>query len=154
MNIKPIIEIKNLKIYFYVKAGTVKAVDGVNLSLYPGEKLGLVGESGSGKTTMALGLMRMVRPPMKVEGQMLLDGVDLITLSEEEMRRTRLSQIAMIPQGAMNSLNPVMRIQEQVLDGMYDHGEQFGRGEAQKRSTIYSRLWSFPRKLPGCTLTS
>ena len=144
---KPIIEIKDLKIYFYVKAGTVKAVDGVNLSLQPGEKLGLVGESGSGKTTMALGLMRMVRPPMKVEGQMLLDGVDLITLSEEEMRRTRLSQIAMIPQGAMNSLNPVMRIKDQIMDGMTDHDEKFSRGEAERRVIDLLDVVELPKKV-------
>ncbi len=144
---KPIIEIKDLKVYFYVKAGTVKAVDGVNLILNPGEKLGLVGESGSGKTTMALALMRMVRPPMKVEGQMLLDGLDLIQLSEEEMRRTRLSQVAMIPQGAMNSLNPVMRIKEQMLDGMLDHGMQFGRGEADRRINDLLEVVELPRKV-------
>jgi oligopeptide/dipeptide ABC transporter ATP-binding protein len=144
---KPIIEIKDLKVYFYVKAGTVKAVDGVNLTLEPGTKLGLVGESGSGKTTMALALMRMVRPPMKVEGQLLLDGVDLITLSEEEMRRTRLNEIAMIPQGAMNSLNPVAHIKDQILDGMYDHGEQFGRGEAIKRVYDLLEIVELPKKV-------
>lgn len=147
MNTKPVVEIKDLKVYFYVKAGTVKAVDGVNLNLNPGEKLGLVGESGSGKTTMALALMRMVRPPMKVEGQMLLDGIDLIKLSEEEMRRTRLSQVAMIPQGAMNSLNPVMRIKEQMLDGMQDHGMQFGRGEAEKRVYDLLEVVELPKKV-------
>lgn len=144
---KPVVEIKDLKVYFYVKAGTVKAVDGVNLNLYPGEKLGLVGESGSGKTTMALALMRMVRPPMKVEGQMLLDGVDLIQLSEEEMRRTRLSQIAMIPQGAMNSLNPVMRIKEQMLDGMQDHGVNLSRSDADKRIEELLEVVELPKKV-------
>ena len=144
---KPVIEIKDLKIYFYVKAGTVKAVDGVNLALLPGEKLGLVGESGSGKTTMALGLMRMVRPPMKVEGQMLLDGVDLITLSEEEMRRMRLSQIAMIPQGAMNSLNPVARIRQQILDGLLDHGVQLSRSDADKRVYDLLEVVELPKKV-------
>jgi oligopeptide/dipeptide ABC transporter ATP-binding protein len=144
---KPIVEIKDLKVYFYVKAGTVKAVDGVNLNLNPGEKLGLVGESGSGKTTMALALMRMVRPPMKVEGQMLLDGVDLITLSEEEMRRTRLSQIAMIPQGAMNSLNPVMRIKNQILDGMQDHDMQFRGSDGDKRVFDLLEVVELPKKV-------
>jgi oligopeptide/dipeptide ABC transporter ATP-binding protein len=144
---KPIIEIKDLKVYFYVKAGTVKAVDGVNLTVEPGTKLGLVGESGSGKTTMALALMRMVRPPMKVEGQLLLDGVDLITLSEEEMRRTRLNEIAMIPQGAMNSLNPVARIKDQILDGMIDHGEKFSSGESSKRVNDLLEIVELPKKV-------
>lgn len=144
---KPVVEIKDLKVYFYVKAGTVKAVDGVNINLYPGEKLGLVGESGSGKTTVALALMRMVRPPMKVEGQMLLDGTDLLTLNEEEMRRTRLSQIAMIPQGAMNSLNPVMRVRAQILDGMQDHGVKMSKAEADKRINELLEIVELPKKV-------
>lgn len=118
----PLLEIKNLRTYFYVKAGTVKAVDGVDLTLESGTKLGLVGESGSGKSTMALSIMRMIRMPGTIEGQILLNGVDLVSLPEEEMRKVRLSQIAMIPQGAMNSLNPVMRIKHQMIDGLRDHG--------------------------------
>ncbi|HEX7433767.1 MAG TPA: ABC transporter ATP-binding protein [Anaerolineaceae bacterium] len=130
---QPLVEIKDLKTYFYVKAGTVKAVDGLTLTVETGTKLGLVGESGSGKTTMALAIMRMIRPPGTIQGQILVDGVDLLKLSEEEMRKARLSKIAMIPQGAMNSLNPVARIKDQVLDGMLDHGEKFARGEEEKR---------------------
>jgi oligopeptide/dipeptide ABC transporter ATP-binding protein len=130
---QPIVEIKDLKTYFYVKAGTVKAVDGLSLTLESGTKMGLVGESGSGKTTMALAIMRMIRPPGTISGQIIVDGVDLIKLSEEEMRKARLSKIAMIPQGAMNSLNPVARIKIQMLDGMIDHGEKFARGEDDKR---------------------
>ena len=129
MNKQSILEIKDLKTYFYVKAGTVKAVDGVTLSLNSGTKLGLVGESGSGKTTMALAMMRMIRPPGTIQGQIILDGTDLVTLSEEEMRRARLSQLSMIPQGAMNSLNPVMRIEDQMTDGMIDHGMSMNRKE-------------------------
>ncbi len=130
---QPLVEIKELKTYFYVKAGTVKAVDGLTLTLDTGIKMGLVGESGSGKTTMALAIMRMIRPPGTINGQILLDGVDLLKLSDEEMRKTRLSKIAMIPQGAMNSLNPVARVKNQILDGMLDHGERFARGEEEKR---------------------
>jgi len=144
---RPIIEIKDLKVYFYVKAGTVKAVDGVNLTLEPGTKLGLVGESGSGKSTMALALMRMVRPPATIEGQMLLDGVDLITLKEEEMRRVRLSEISMIPQGAMNSLNPVMRIRDQILDGMTDHGMRMSRADKDKKIDELMEIVELPKKV-------
>ena len=121
-NTKALLDIRDLKTYFYVKAGTVKAVDGVDIQLNAGTKLGLVGESGSGKSTMALSMMRMIRPPGTVQGQINLDGVDLLKLSGEEMRRMRLSQLSMIPQGAMNSLNPVMRVKDQVFDGMIDHG--------------------------------
>src|SRR5512142_432 len=121
----PLLEIKDLHTYFYVKAGTVKAVDGVSLTLESGKKLGLVGESGSGKTTMALSIMRMVRPPGTTQGKICLDGVNLLELNEEEIRRVRLSQISYMPQGAMNSLNPVARIKAQIVDGMTDHGVSF-----------------------------
>src|SRR5512133_1676712 len=117
-NARPLLDIKDLHTYFYVKAGTVKAVDGVDINLEAGKKLGLVGESGSGKTTMALSIMRMVRPPGTTTGSICLDGVNLLSLGDEEMRRMRLSQVSYMPQGAMNSLNPVARIRAQILDGM------------------------------------
>lgn len=130
----PILQVRDLKVYYHVEAGAVKAVDGVSFDLYPGVKMGLVGESGSGKSTMALALMRMIKPPAKVEGgQMILDGVDLVTLSEEEMRQTRLSKIAMIPQGAMNSLNPVVRIETQMVDGLLDHGFSLSKEERREK---------------------
>ena len=128
-----LLEIENLKAYFYVKAGTVKAVDGINLDLEKGTKLGIVGESGSGKTTMALAILRMIRPPGTIEGKISLDGVDLVTLSGEEMRKTRLSQIAMIPQGAMNCLNPVMRVKDQILEGLVDHDMRLSKSEGKER---------------------
>ena len=131
---EPILQINDLKVYYYVEAGAVKAVDGINLELQPGTKMGLVGESGSGKSTMALALMRMIKPPGRIAGgHMFLDGVDMVSLSEEEMRQTRLNQLSMIPQGAMNSLNPIMRIQAQIMDGMKDHDPTLTRAEMQGR---------------------
>jgi len=131
---EPILQIKDLRVYYHVDAGAVKAVDGVTFDLDAGIKMGLVGESGSGKSTMALALMRMIKAPGKVEGgQMILDGVDLIQLSEEKMRQTKLSKLAMIPQGAMNSLNPVMRIDKQMVDGMIDHNSLLSREELDER---------------------
>jgi peptide/nickel transport system ATP-binding protein len=130
----PILAIKDLRVYYHVEAGAIKAVDGMDLSLDPGTKLGLVGESGSGKSTMALGLMRMIKEPGKIEGgQMLLDGVDLVQLSDEEMRQTRLSELSMIPQGAMNSLHPLKRVQDQITDGMKDHDSTLTRPELRER---------------------
>lgn len=131
---KPILEIKDLRVYYHVPAGAVKAVDGMNLSIDPGVKLGLVGESGSGKSTMALALMRMIKRPGRIHsGQMLLDGVDLLTLSDEAMRQTRLSKISMIPQGAMNSLHPLKRIRDQITDGMQDHEPTLTKAELNER---------------------
>jgi oligopeptide/dipeptide ABC transporter ATP-binding protein len=132
-NNKPLLEIKDLKTYFYVPAGTVKAVDGIDLSLESGVKMGLVGESGSGKTTIALSLMRMIKPPGTVNGQIWLDGVELVHLSENAMREMRLSQLSYMPQGAMNSLNPVARVENQILDGMVDHGVPLTKKELKTR---------------------
>jgi peptide/nickel transport system ATP-binding protein len=124
-------------VYYHVEAGAVKAVDGLNLALDRGVKLGLVGESGSGKSTMALALMRMIKQPGKIEGgQMLLDGVDLVGLSDEEMRQVRLGEISMIPQGAMNSLHPLMRIGGQIIDGMKDHDPTMTKSEGQERVKV------------------
>ncbi len=102
----------------------VKAADGINMQLFPGERFGLVGESGSGKTTTALAILRMIKPPGRiVGGRILLNGeTDLLSLSDEDMRKTRLKDIAMIPQGAMNSLNPVIRIKDQMILAMRTHG--------------------------------
>jgi len=131
---EPVLQVRNLKVYYHVEAGAVKAVDDVSFDLDFGVKMGLVGESGSGKSTMALALMRMIKLPGKIEsGQMILDGTDLVRLSEERMRQTRLRKLAMIPQGAMNSLNPVMRIDKQLVDGMLDHGIIMSKEERHAR---------------------
>jgi peptide/nickel transport system ATP-binding protein len=112
----------------------VKAVDGVSFGLLPDERLGLVGESGSGKSTIALALMRLIRPPGKIEGGTVqLDGVNLLEIGEEQMRRLRLATIALVAQGAMNSLNPVVRVRDQILDAMRDHNEHLSRAEANAR---------------------
>ncbi len=134
---EPILELKDLRVYYHVEAGAVKAVDGLDLALGRGIKLGLVGESGSGKSTMALALMRMIKAPGKIEGgQMFLDGVDLVGLSTEEMRQVRLDQISMIPQGAMNSLHPLMRIGNQIIDGMKDHDPTLTKSEGRERVQV------------------
>jgi peptide/nickel transport system ATP-binding protein len=118
------LEVKDLYVQFTTRGGTVRAVDGVSFELKPGERLGLVGESGSGKSTIALALLRMIQPPGRiVSGSLLLDGTtELTTLPENAMQRVRLARIAMIPQGAMNSLNPVRRIIDQFGDGLRSHG--------------------------------
>src|SRR5438874_12239063 len=85
-----VLEVKDLRVYYHTPRGAVKAVDGVTFDVRAGERLGLVGESGSGKTTIALALMRLIRPPGRIEGgEVLVDGTDLLSLSEEQMRRRR-----------------------------------------------------------------
>ena len=117
-----LLEVENLKVYYDTDAGQVKAVDDVSFTLRRGERMGLVGESGSGKTTMAMALMRLHKPPAIIAGgTVLLDGVSILDLSDEEMRQTRLRDLALVPQGAMNSLNPVYRVRDQIVDGIKHH---------------------------------
>src|SRR4030042_5990515 len=129
----PIMKIINLQVSYYTDSGRARALDGVSLSLEPGEKLGLVGESGSGKSTMALAMMRMIKPPGRIEGgQVIVGDTDLTTLSEDEMLKARLSKISYIPQGAMNSLNPVMRIGAQMVDAIRAHNQSISRSELEE----------------------
>ena len=119
---QPILTVSNLEVTYYTDAGRAKALDDVSFTLNAGEKLGMVGESGSGKSTLALAMMRMIKPPGRIEaGRVIVGGVDLMSLDGEEMRKARLSRIAYIPQGAMNSLNPVTRIGAQMVDAVKAH---------------------------------
>jgi peptide/nickel transport system ATP-binding protein len=132
-----VLRVDGLHVYYETPRGMVKAVNGVTFSLRPGERLGLIGESGSGKTTMGTALMRLTRPPGRiVAGQVLLNGRDLLTLEEHELRAIRLSEIALVPQGAMNSLNPVMRIGEQIADGIVAHEGEISRKALEERITV------------------
>ena len=129
-----VLRVQGLVVHYHTPLGAVKAADHVSFNLRTGERLGLVGESGSGKTTMALAILRMIKPPGRIEaGEIWLDDRNLMTLSEEEMRQVRLARIAMIPQGSMNSLNPVMRIKEQIGDALRDHGVSVSRRDLEKR---------------------
>lgn len=131
---EPILEVRDLQVSYYTDAGRAMALAGASFSLNPGEKLGLVGESGSGKSTMALAMMRMIKPPGRIEGgQVIVDGINLRDLSEEEMLQARLSKIAYIPQGAMNSLNPVTRIGAQMADAIRAHDRQASKKEIEDR---------------------
>ena len=117
-----VLQVKNLEVTYYTDAGRAKAIDDVSFTLNAGEKLGMVGESGSGKSTLALAMMRMIKPPGRIEaGRVIVGDVDLMALSDEGMRQARLSKIAYIPQGAMNSLNPVIRIGAQMVDAVRSH---------------------------------
>ncbi|HZD09701.1 MAG TPA: ABC transporter ATP-binding protein [Candidatus Binatia bacterium] len=128
----PVLEVQNLHVHFQTSRGPVKAVDGVSFALGAGERYGLIGESGSGKTTIALAIMRLITPPGRiVKGSVLLDGVDLFGLPDEEMRQRRLADVALVTQGAMNALNPVIRVREQIVDGLRSHGVKMSRDEVE-----------------------
>jgi peptide/nickel transport system ATP-binding protein len=117
-----ILQVRDLRVHYQTRQGAVQAVNGVSFDLQAGERLGLVGESGSGKSTAALALMRLIRPPgMIAGGEVLLDGLSLLELPEERMRQIRLAEIALVSQGAMNSLNPVAPVRRQIEDALRDH---------------------------------
>ncbi|HET8523712.1 MAG TPA: ATP-binding cassette domain-containing protein, partial [Thermomicrobiales bacterium] len=126
--------VDDLRVYFETPRGPVKAVDGVTFTLQPGERFGLVGESGSGKSTIALALLRLIKPPGRiVGGQIRLGHDEILSLPEREMRAVRMARIAFIPQGAMNSLNPVTRIKQQIIDAMRAHGLDGSKTDLERR---------------------
>jgi oligopeptide/dipeptide ABC transporter ATP-binding protein len=117
-----ILQIKDLRTYFFTRAGAIKAVEGLSLALSRGETLALVGESGSGKSVTALSILRLVPPPGRiVSGQIYFEGEDLLKFSQEQMRRLRGRQIAMIFQDPMTSLNPVYTVGEQIAEAIRYH---------------------------------
>lgn len=129
-----ILRIRDLRVYYHTPEGPVKAVDGVNFALHRSERFGLVGESGSGKSTAAFAILRLTKPPAHIEGgEVDLDGVNLLRLSEAELNRMRFSRISLIPQGAMNSLNPVMRIKGQLGDVIQAHDKSISKSEVEAR---------------------
>jgi peptide/nickel transport system ATP-binding protein len=130
----PTLQVKNLRVYYHTPRSIVRAVDDVTFDVQAGDRFGLIGESGSGKSTIALAIMRLIRPPGRIEsGEIWLDGENLLDLSEEQMRERRLARVAMVPQGAMNSLNPVIRIRQQYADGLISHGIPISQDEARAR---------------------
>ncbi len=117
------LQVRDLTVNYHTDDGIVRAVDGASFDVPPGKRLGLVGESGSGKTTTALALIQMLRAPGRVDGGTArVGGVDLLSLTPTEMREHRLRTVSYIPQGAMNSLNPVLSVGRQMYNALADHG--------------------------------
>ena len=130
-----VLTIENLSIDFPTTKGLVHAVKNLSLTIEKGRRVGFIGESGSGKTTTALAVMRMLAEPGRVSnGTIMLGDTDVLALTEEEMRKTRLSRVSYIPQGAMNSLNPVMRVEAQIWDAIEAHEGHVPRAELKQRS--------------------
>jgi oligopeptide/dipeptide ABC transporter ATP-binding protein len=141
----PILELDNLQVEFFTRAGALRAVDGVSLSIQPGETLGLVGESGSGKSVTARAIMRLVpTPPGRYAGgRILFEGRDLLALSEGEMQRMRGGQISMVFQDPMTFLNPVYTAGEQVAEAIRVH-QGASKAEAKAQTIELFRTVGIP----------
>lgn len=130
-----ILSIKDLKTYFFTDNGTIKAVDGVDIELKRGHTLGIVGESGSGKSVTSLSIMHLLYGTQGkiVGGEMVLDGKDILNIDKDQQRELRGNQIAMIFQEPMTSLNPVLKIGDQIMEGLIQH-HKIGKAEAKQRA--------------------
>ncbi len=136
-----VLRVEDLRVYYRSSRGPVRAVDGVTFTLRQGERFGLAGESGSGKSTTALAIMRLIQPPGRiVSGAIYLGARDLARLSEEQVRRVRLAEISLIPQGAMNSLNPVRRIRDHFEDSIRAHERNVSDERIRERTRELLRM--------------
>lgn len=117
-----ILRVNDLKVYFRSIYGLYRVVDGVSFNVYKGEVLSIAGESGSGKSTLVEGVLRLIKPPGFIAGgEVYYRGINLLTLPESQLNNIRWAKISYVPQGSMNSLNPVLTIEEQMIDAIIDH---------------------------------
>jgi peptide/nickel transport system ATP-binding protein len=155
-----VLEIKDLDVEYSVRAGLVKAVDKVSLSVYRGEVLGLVGESGCGKSTLGRAILRLVSMPGEITGgQILFHGLweeDLLNLSEREMTRVRGKHISMVFQDPMTCLNPLQRISDHIVETIQTHGPESKQEARQKTAELIDKLGiriermdDYPHQLSG-----
>ena len=148
-NVSAVLEVKDLKMYYSTKQGMVKAADGISFTVNQGESMGLVGESGCGKTSVSMSIMRLLAENAKiVGGQILFKGQDIVKLKEEEMNKIRWAGIAMIFQAAMNSLNPVYRVGDQIIEAILAHEPDVTFEEARKRvAELYKLVGLDPKRM-------
>ncbi|SDQ26441.1 ABC transporter ATP-binding protein [Virgibacillus salinus] len=141
----PLLEVKNLHTHFFTKAGVVKAVDGIDFKVNPGETLGIVGESGSGKSITAMSILGLIpSPPGKiVEGEINFKGENLLNKSQKQMRKIRGPEIAMVFQDPMTSLNPVFTVEKQLLETILAH-ENMSKKQAKERALELLNLVGIP----------
>jgi peptide/nickel transport system ATP-binding protein len=139
-----LVELRDLAVAY----GDVRAVDGINLTIAPGEIIGLAGESGCGKSTVANTVMQILRPPARIAGgQVLFQGDDITRKSKEELRRYRWRNVSMVFQSAMNALNPVMRVGDQFVDMMRAHERISGRDATARAAELLELVGIDPRRI-------
>lgn len=150
---KDLVEFKDLKTYFYTEDGIVQAVDGVSFKIRQGETVGVVGESGCGKSVTAMSLMRLIpNPPGKIiAGEILLEGKNILELSDDKMREIRGNDISVIFQEPMTSLNPVFTIGDQIDEALILH-QNMNKVQAKEKSVEMLKLVGIPRaeKIVDC----
>jgi peptide/nickel transport system ATP-binding protein len=152
----PLLDVRDLHVNYLTTRGMVRAVDGVSFTVNPGEVVGLAGESGSGKSTIAHALLRILHPPAVITGgQALFEGRDIMQMDDPALEAFRWSKISIVFQSAMNALNPVMKIRDQITDVMLNHG--VSKAEAAQRAVDLfdlvgiepARLDAYPHQLSG-----
>ena len=147
---EPILQVKDLTMHYQTRQGAVKAVDGISFDLARGEVLGLVGESGCGKTSVAISFMKLLPDNARViKGQVLLDGQDLLTMDDGTLRDYRWRRISMIFQAAMNSLDPVHRVGDQIIEALEAHDMFTTMAEARETVDRLFRLVGLDPRLTG-----
>jgi peptide/nickel transport system ATP-binding protein len=154
---EPIVELRRLAVEYGAGERSVRAVDGIDLTIHAGEVVGLAGESGCGKSTVANAVMQILRPPARIAGgSILFRGGDLVTKKREELRKYRWRNVSMVFQSAMNSLNPVMRVGDQFLDMMRAHEHISKKAAVTRAGELLDvvgidprRVRAFPHELSG-----
>ncbi len=143
-----VLDVKNLRIHYETPRGDVIAVNGISFKVYRGEIVGLVGESGCGKTTAAMGILQLVQSPGRIiGGEIRINNENLLGLNEQQLRKRRWKDLALIPQGAMNSLNPVMKVHEQIGDAIITHEGRQPNGVLKQRILSLFNLVGLPARV-------
>jgi peptide/nickel transport system ATP-binding protein len=156
-HVQPILDVRDLRVEYMSPSGAVVAADNVTFHINPGEVYGLAGESGCGKSTVALALLRVLGPPAVItNGQVFFNDTDVLRMNDRDLEQYRWRDVAMVFQSAMNSLNPVMKIGDQIIDALQAHEQISARGARERVRELLqivgidpSRIDAYPHELSG-----